>query len=139
MTTTPTQGFEEFMATRLAASTAFVDGDAQPLLEISATTSPATIFGPAGTTVQGAEQVDAVNADGASSFVPGSTNAFEVMHQAADDHLAYWVGVQRSEVRLRGREEPVPMALRVTELFRREGGGWALVHRHADPLAEDQT
>ncbi len=27
-------------------------------------------------------------------------------------------------------------ALRVTLVYRRDAGGWALVHRHADPLVE---
>lgn len=44
--------FDEFMQQRLAVSTAFVNGEIEPLDQISARTSPATIFGPPGTTVQ---------------------------------------------------------------------------------------
>lgn len=129
-----TASFEEFMTRRLAASTAFVNGDVEPLVALSASTPPATIFGPAGTTVEGADEVNAANAAGAGSFEPVGRNTFDVMHQDADERLAYWVGVQRSTVRLHEQDEPVTMALRVTEVFRREDAGWVLVHRHADPL-----
>jgi hypothetical protein len=46
----------------------------------------------------------------------------------------HWVGFQRASVHLKGRAGEVPFNLRVTELFRREGGEWKLVHRHADEL-----
>ena len=72
-------------------------------------------------------------------FTPGATNGFEVMHQSSDGHLAYWVGVQRSVVHLSGHDQPTPMDLRVTEIFRREPGGWMLVHRHADRLASEEA
>jgi ketosteroid isomerase-like protein len=29
---------------------------------------------------------------------------------------------------------PRPWSLRVTQVYRREGGAWKVVHRHADPL-----
>ena len=127
--------FEEFMKQREAASSAFVNGDFDPLAEISTQNSPATIFGPKGDCVQDAEKVNEANAKGSKLFKPGSENAFEVMHTASDENLAYWVGVQRSVVRMQGKEQPVPMDLRVTEIFRREGGQWKLIHRHADRLA----
>jgi len=52
--------------------------------------------------VQSAEQVNAANAKGAQLFKPGGTNTFEIMHMAVDTDLAYWVGIRRSVVNMRG-------------------------------------
>lgn len=86
------------MKLRKEASDAFINGNFGPLERISAQTSPATIFGPKGDCVQDADQVNAANAEGAKRFEPGGTNAFEIMHSAAEGDLAYWVGIQRSVV-----------------------------------------
>jgi len=127
------------MKQREEASDAFVNGDPEPLDKISAHDSPATIFGPEGDCVQGAEHVNAANAKGAKHFKPGSKNSFEVFHKASDGDIAYWVGIQHSVVQMRGKEKGVPMDLRVTEIFRREDGQWKLFHRHADPLKRDDA
>ena len=82
--------------------------------------------------------MNAENANGAKLFEPGSENSFEIMHMAASNGIAYWTGIQRSTVRMQGKTEPIPMNLRVTEIFRRENSGWKLVHRHADALPESQ-
>ncbi len=126
--------FKAFMKQREDASNAFVNGEIGPLLDISTQTSPATIFPPNGLCVQSAEEVNAFNTSGARMFDGFSENRFEVMHMAESDGLAYWTGIQRSVVRMKGKPEPVAMDLRITEIFRLEDGEWKLIHRHADPL-----
>jgi len=125
--------FQHFMKQRKAASQAFVNGDVDPLINISTQVLPATIFGPKGDCVEGATSVNAANANGAKQFQSGGNSLFEVLQQAASDDIAYWAGIQRSTVKPQGKTA-MPMDLRVTEIFRRENGAWKLVHRHADPL-----
>ena len=127
--------FEQFMKQREKASLAFVNGDIGPLDRLSTHDSPASIFGPNGDTLDGADKVNASNANGASHFQSGGTNKFEVMQMGASDGIAYWAGIQRSTVRMQGKSEAIPMDLRVTEVFRLEDGEWRLVHRHADVLS----
>jgi len=128
--------FESFMKVRLKASNDFVEGKFEPLEKISVKKSPATIFPPPGICIQGVNEVNAFNEKGASNFLPSAKNEFEVMHQDADEHLAYWTGVQHSIVKMKGQDTEVLFNLRVTEIFRKENGEWKLMHRHADKLTE---
>lgn len=133
-----TDDFTSYLRHRAAASDAFVAGDIEPLIEVSTSRVPASIFGPAGTVVKGPEDVTTANTEGASHFAGAERNDLEVAHSGSDGDLGYWVGVQRTLVRIAGQDEPVSFALRVTELYRRERGRWTLFHRHADPLKEAQ-
>ena len=132
------QDFEEFMKRREAASQAYVQGDAEPLGHIVAHVHPATFFAPTGGSTQGTEEVASRYEKDAEAFEQGSSFDFEVLQMAASDGIAYWVGIMRGKARMRGKPEAIPMTLRVTEVFRREDGGWKMVHRHADPLAESK-
>jgi ketosteroid isomerase-like protein len=71
----------------------------------------------------------------AAAFAPDGDSALEILDMGASGDLAFWVGYQRVTARLGGSPEPNPMSLRVSEVFRREGDEWKLVHRHADSLA----
>lgn len=126
--------FEQFMKQRDEVARAYVSGDAAPLGEIVARHSPATFFGPQGGYRQDAEAVWSQYESDARAFESGGEGQFEILHMEASDGLAYWVGFQRATAHLRGRPEAIPFNLRVTELFRREGNTWKLIHRHADPL-----
>ena len=80
--------------------------------------------------------MNAANAKGAQSIEAGSDSHFEIQQMSADANLAFWAGIQRSMVKVKGKDKAVPMDLRVTEVFRREDGAWKLIHRHADPLKD---
>ena len=126
--------FEQFMKQRGEVALAYINGDAAPLGEITTRHSPATFFKPFGGYLQDAEVVWSQYERDAASFESGSEGQLEILHMAASDGLAYWVGFQRATTHLRGKPEAVPFNLRVTELFRREGDTWKLFHRHVDSL-----
>jgi hypothetical protein len=129
--------FEDFMRSREEAALGFVNGDPVPLGRIVALRAPASFFGPAGGVLEGPQAVYARYEEDARRFVQGS-NRFEILHMQAADGLAYWTGLQRATARVHGSDKEVPMDLRVTEIFRREGMAWKLLHRHADMLTADK-
>jgi ketosteroid isomerase-like protein len=126
--------FEEFMRRREEAARAYVNGDPQPLDDIATNTLPATFFSPRGDFVEGASEVSTRYEADAKAFDANSENTMQILQMGASEGIAYWVGFQCAKVYLKGKTEAVPFNLRVTELFRREGGEWKLVHRHADEL-----
>jgi ketosteroid isomerase-like protein len=131
-----TRDFDQFLLTRTHAAEAYVSGDAGPLSGIAARSSDTTFFGPGGGAVHGADAVVSRYQSDAPMFERGSTTRLEILHAAASGDVAYWVGFQHALARFKGKPEPVPMKLRVTEIFRCEDGQWKLVHRHADALVE---
>jgi SnoaL-like domain len=64
----------------------------------------------------------------------GASVQFQYLSSGVSGDLAYTVSIERSTVRIVGQKEPAAMSLRVTHVFRKERGGWKLLHRHADPL-----
>ncbi len=133
------QDFKAFLQLRERAAKAYINGDAGPLHELTASASPATFFGPDGGHCSGARDVWATYERGARSFARGGDDRLEILHVGASEGVAYWTGFQHATVHMRGKDDPVEFHLRVTETFRRENGGWKLVHRHADALKADET
>jgi NAD(P)H-dependent FMN reductase/ketosteroid isomerase-like protein len=133
------ESFDSFMQKRVAAARAYVNGDAAPLDEIVAHSGSASFFPPTGGSEQGAKEVSARYDRDAKSFSKGGETQLEVLQSGADGDVGFWTGFQSAKVKMDGTAEPVAMKLRITELFRRVGGEWKIVHRHADAMSTQQS
>ena len=133
---TQAESFESFMQKRIEAASAYVNGDAGPLDRIVAQSGAASFFPPNGGSEQGAKEVSARYDRDVQSFGKGGETQLEVLQSASAGDVGFWTGFQSAKVKMGGATEPVAMKLRITELFRRVGGEWKMVHRHADPMAE---
>lgn len=133
------EDFEHFMQRREAVSLDYINGKSDGLLALSTTYNPATFFPPSGDQIHGAGRVNDANEKGAKAFGEGSTGHFEVLQSASSADLGFWTGIQHAEVMMNGKDKPVAMKLRTTEVFRREKGEWKLVHRHADMLEPQKS
>jgi ketosteroid isomerase-like protein len=126
------ESFEDFLRRREAASNDYIAGDPATLRAMLTQVDPATFLPPSGAVIEGAEAAEQAQVGGAAAFGQDSTGHFEVLNSGASGDLAFWTGRQVASMDVRGRDEPVQMVLRTTEVFRREDGEWKLVHRHAD-------
>jgi ketosteroid isomerase-like protein len=127
-----TEDFAQFLKAREQASAAYIEGDTAPLAAIITHHDPASFMPPSGAVLTGAEAVRKAHADGAKPFRKGSRGRFEVVQSGSAGDLGYWTALHRAEMAIAGKDRPVPMVLRTTEIFRCENGAWKLVHRHAD-------
>lgn len=125
--------FSRFIVEREQAARAFVNGNVDLLNAMVASALAVTFFEPGGAVISGAEAVRDRYRTNAARFSDG-TYSFEILHAEASGPIGYVVGIQRGAARVAGR--PTSLDLRVTEVFRREGGAWKLVHRHADPVVD---
>lgn len=131
------QGFQDFLARRQEATTAFFNGDAGPWKAQATHTDAITMFGGYGGSEQGWAAVKDRYTWAAARNAEGAVRS-DIIACHVTSELAYTVAIERGEVRPAGGEQFAPKALRVTEIFRRDGTGWKLIHRHADPLVSVQ-
>lgn len=98
---------------------------------------PITLFG-AAYTVVGWNDVSSVFERLADQFSDCSSFEIEVLSADAGKDFGYVVAIERTTASIGGRA-PAAYALRVTTVFRREGGEWKVIHRHGDPHDESAS
>ena len=93
-----------------------------------------TLANPFGPPARGWSEVAATLDRAAGHYRDGEVVGFENVATGVGTDMAYTVEIERYRARVGGADATVPVAIRVTTIFRREEGAWKVVHRHADPI-----
>jgi ketosteroid isomerase-like protein len=118
-----------------AADTSIHNGDPGPRMTRTWThKDPVTLFG-AVKTVLGWSDIGPSFEWLAKRFSDCKSFDIEVIAAGASGDLGYLVAIEHTTCSILGAP-PAPYSLRVTQIFRREGGDWKIVHRHADEVKE---
>ena len=83
---------------------------------------------------RGRDQVEETLDRAASNYRDKKLMGAELIASYVSFDLACVVEVERGRAKVGAGAELLPLALRVTTLFRLKSGAWKLVHRHADPI-----
>ena len=113
---------------------AILQGDASGYRALFSQEDDVTLGNPFGPYARGRKNVEATLAGAAANYRDGAATGVDLVAKYVSDDLACVVEVERGRAKVGGSEEQVPVAVRVTSVFRKESSGWKLVHRHADPI-----
>jgi ketosteroid isomerase-like protein len=111
----------------------FSRGNPDPVKEFYSGRDDVAIANPFFPLTRGREQVVERLERSVRNFSDGQVGFQNVAKWVSGD-LACIVELEEWKAKVGGREDVTPFTLRVTTLFRAEGGGWKVVHRHADPI-----
>lgn len=111
---------------------ALMRGDIDAYRALLPYTDDFTLMGPFGGFMHGAEMT-AERWEAMGRFFRNGTYAQEVLQTYRSTDMVVLVINERNQVEVGGLPTQ-EWALRVTLVYRREGGQWRMAHRHADPL-----
>jgi ketosteroid isomerase-like protein len=113
---------------------AFFKGDANPVKRLFSRREDVSLANPFGPPRRGWAEVEDTMERAAANYRDGGVVAFEQVSKYVTSELAYLVEIERYEAKVGDSDDVIPVSLRCTTVFRREGDGWKIVHRHADAI-----
>lgn len=116
------------------ANTALVQGDIDGYLALIEPAKDYTLMAPFGGAPTRGFDTSSEHRAAIARFFKSGTFDQEVVATYDSDGLVVLVTIERVRAEVGGLPEQ-DWALRVTQVFRRDGTEWRLLHRHADPLA----
>lgn len=112
-----------------AALNSMVNGDAGPLADIWSHSKDVTTMHPIGGREVGWDEVKGSWEQVAAIATDGQVEMTDQLIRVSDG-MAYEEGIERGHAMMAG--ERVSIEQRATNIYRREGGSWKIVHHHAD-------
>jgi len=134
-----TSGVDRAIEQAHAALEKIVNGNSEEYNRLFSERDDVSLGNPFGPFVLGRQKVVETAANAATRYRDGEIVGFDLIAKYVTDDLACVVEVERFRARVGDGADLVTLALRTTQLFRPEDGGWKLVHRHADPIATPQA
>jgi ketosteroid isomerase-like protein len=129
--------FSAFLAQWETAQGRFINGDPGLWKQNASHGDDVSIFGAFGGYEKGWANVGPRNDWASGQFEEsGAKQNIEYLNKGASGDLAFTISIERQVAQIKGQKAPTSRALRVTQIFRKEGDMWKLLHRHADPLVE---
>ena len=130
----PAKTLEDAIEEGHAALDAILKGDKSGYEALFSEREDVTLGNPFGPFARGRDKVEAALAGAASHYRDGGMTGADLVATYVSDDLAVVVENERGKAKVGGGGELAQVAVRVTSVFRLEGGAWKLVHRHADPI-----
>jgi ketosteroid isomerase-like protein len=100
------------------------------MMEVWSHGSDVTAMHPPGGRELGWEEVRASWEQGAQGISEGQVSLDDLVILPIADDVAYTVGTEHGKVKVGG--DTVGIDQRATNIYRREGGEWKIVHHHTD-------
>jgi SnoaL-like domain len=114
------------------ATAAFIRGEMDRYLELTHHARGYTLYNPLGGELRRYEE-RAASVQAAASYFQAGEATVELVQAHAWDDTVVLVMIERQHGQVDGLPDQ-DWSLRVTQIYRRDGTEWQIVHRHADPL-----
>ena len=115
------------------AELALHNGDATPRRQLWSRNEPVSVLG-AWRNAIGQVEINELFDSLAKRFSDCTSYEFELLAFGVEGDMAYTAGLEHTSTSVDG--EPRTYTLRATQVYRREGGEWKVVHRHGDTVTE---
>ncbi len=117
----------------------FVKGNPEPMKLMFSHKDDVTLANPFGPPKKGWQGVSEIMDRAAAVLRDGEISTFDIISKYVTSELAFILEMEWQKVKIGGRQDLSEAPLRVTMIFRPEGGTWKIIHRQADPIASPQS